>query len=190
LPVSVSVYTHSRPIAAPGRDKTTTCLFTPPGLAFTITNSIGFSTWGGGMKRREKLSSIAAAVLFAALCSATSALPVVAQEPPAASAAVPQAGSFLLTVFLRHDQTKTVDQINEHLKQTGWYDKFPPDGVDIVAWYVMMGIGQVVILRVPAEKLRDTNRVIEQAAWGGYRTEFYPTYDFKPVWDAIPHRRP
>jgi len=69
-------------------------------------------------------------------------------------------------------------------------DKFPPDGVDIVAWYVMMGIGQVVILRVPAEKLRDTNRVIEQTAWGGYRTEFYPTYDFKPVWDAIPHHRP
>src|SRR5271169_1254263 len=39
-----------------------------------------------------------------------------------------------------------VDQINEHLKQTGWYDKFPPDGVEIVAWHVMMGIGQVVIL--------------------------------------------
>src|SRR5271169_1161751 len=144
----------------------------------------------GGMKRREKLSSIAAAMLFAALCSTTNALPVRAQESPAASAAVPQAGSFLLTVFLRHDQTKTVDQINEHLKQTGWYDKFPPDGVEIVAWYVMMGIGQVVILRVPAEKLRDTNRVIEQTAWGGYRTEFYATYDFKPVWDAIPHHRP
>ena len=142
------------------------------------------------MKRRENLSSTAAAVLFAALCSATDPSPAAAQAPPEASAAVPQAGSFLLTVFLRHDQTKTVDQINEHLKQTGWYDKFPPDGVEIVAWYVMMGIGQVVILRVPAEKLRDTNRVIEQTAWGGYRTEFYPTYDFKPVWDAIPHHRP
>jgi hypothetical protein len=146
------------------------------------------------MRRREKLSTIAAAVLFAALCSAADALPaaaqVAAQAPPAATADVPPAGSFLLTVFLRHDQTKTVDQINEHLKQTGWYDKFPPDGVEVVAWYVMMGIGQVVILRVPAEKLRDTNRVIEQTAWGGYRTEFYPTYDFKPVWDAIPHHRP
>ena len=35
-----------------------------------------------------------------------------------------------------------------------------------MAWYVMMGIGQVVILRVPAEKLRDTNRVIEQTRLG------------------------
>ena len=138
----------------------------------------------------KKLGSIAAAVLFAGLVSETAPLPAAAQAPPAPGAvAAPQTGSFLLTIFLRHDQTKTVEEINEHLRQTGWYDKVPPEGVDIVAWYVMMGIGQVVILRVPAEKLRETNRVIEQTAWGGYRTEFYPTYDFKPVWDAIPHHR-
>ena len=141
------------------------------------------------MERRKRVGLTAAALLFAASASVIVPQPTAA-EAPAASAAVPQAGSFLLTVFLRHDETKTVDQINEHLRQTGWYDKFPPDGVEIVAWYVMMGIGQVVILRVPAEKLRDTNRVIEQTAWDGYRTEFYPTYDFKPVWDAIPHHRP
>ena len=141
------------------------------------------------MERYRRFDAIIAAVFLTGLCSATDAPPAAAQAPPAAAAAAPQAGSFLLTVFLRHDQTKTVDQINEHLRQTGWYDKFPPDGVEIVAWYVMMGIGQVVILRVPAEKLRETNRVIEQTAWGGYRTEFYPTYDFKPVWDAIPHHR-
>jgi hypothetical protein len=100
------------------------------------------------------------------------------------------ANSILLTIFLRHDQTKTVDEINEHLKKTGWYDKFPPEGVEIVSWYVMMGIGQVVTLRVPADKLRAVNRVIEQSAWGGYHTEFYPTYDFKPVWDGIEHHPP
>ena len=143
---------------------------------------------GDPMTRRARLISLAAAVLLAGLCSEAGPLPAAAQAPPAPPAA-PQSGSFLLTIFLRHDQTKTVDQINEHLRQTGWYDKFPPDGVEIVAWYVMMGIGQVVILRVPADKLRETNRVIEQTAWGGYRTEFYPTYDFKPVWDAIPHHR-
>ncbi|TMJ66327.1 MAG: hypothetical protein E6G83_10685 [Alphaproteobacteria bacterium] len=142
------------------------------------------------MKRRETLSSTAAALLLTVLCSAINALPAAAQAPPEASAAVPKAGSFLLTVFLRHDQTKTVEQINAQLRDQGFYKKFPPDGIEIVSWYVMMGIGQVVILRVPAEKLRDTNRVIEQTAWGGYRTEFYPTYDFKPVWDAIPHHRP
>ena len=98
----------------------------------------------------KRLCSIVA-VLYIGLCSGTGLRPAAAEGPPAAGPAAPQTGSFLLTIFLRHDQTKTVDQINEHLRQTGWYDKFPPEGVDIVAWYVMMGIGQVVILRVPAE---------------------------------------
>jgi len=143
------------------------------------------------MRRFWGFNSVMAAAFLSGLFSIGDPLPAAAQSaPPGASAAVPQAGSFLLTIFLRHDQSKTVDQINEHLKQTGWYDKFPPDGVEIVSWYVMMGVGQVVTLRVPADKLRETNRVIEQSAWGGYRTEFYPTYDFKPVWDAIPHHRP
>src|ERR1700747_2140452 len=143
------------------------------------------------MRCWRRLNPIVAAVVLGGLCSGSLPPHAVGQTPPAAGAAAAQAGGlFLFTIFLRHDETKTVEQINEHLRQTGWYDKFPPEGVEIVAWYVMMGIGQVVILRVPAEKLRDTNRVIEQTAWGGYRTEFYPTYDFKPVWDAIPHHRP
>ena len=91
-------------------------------------------------------------------------------------------GTFLLTIFLRHDETKTLGEINDHLRQTGWYKDFPPPGVEVVSWYVMMGIGQVVTLRVPADKLRDVNRVIENSAWGGYRTEFYPTYDYQQAW--------
>jgi hypothetical protein len=43
-----------------------------------------------------------------------------------------------------------------------------------------MGIGQVVTLKVPPEKVREVNRVIEMKAWGPYRTEFYLTYDYKP----------
>jgi len=143
------------------------------------------------MQRFGTLGSTIAAALFAGwLMAGHSSLAVAQPAPPSASAAVPETGSLMLTIFLRHDQTKTVDQINEHLKQTGWYDKFPPEGVEIISWYVMMGIGQVVILRVPADKLRETNRVVEQSAWGSYRTEFYATYDYKPVWDAIPHHRP
>jgi len=111
-----------------------------------------------------------------------------AAAPPSAAAGQPS-NAILLTIFLRHDQTKTLGEINEHLKKTGWYDKFPPQGVEIVSWYVMMGVGQVVTLRVPPDKLRAVNRVIEQSAWGGYRTEFYPTYDYKPVWDAMEHHR-
>lgn len=88
----------------------------------------------------------------------------------------------MLTVFLRRGETKTVDETNEHLRQTDQYDKFPLPGVDVVAWLVMIGVGQVVIVRFPPDRLRDTNRVIEAAAWGGFRTEFYPTYDCRRLW--------
>ena len=90
-------------------------------------------------------------------------------------------GTFLLTIFLRHDQSKTLEQINQHLQASGYFKKFPPEGIDVVSWYVMMGVGQVVTLRVPPERLREVNRAIEESAWGGFRTEFYPTYDFKAI---------
>ncbi len=100
----------------------------------------------------------------------------------------PPKGMTMLTIFLKHDQSKTLDQIQAELKQTGFDQKFPPPGVEVVSWYVMMGIGQVVTLRFPAERLRDVNLVIEHGAWGAYRTEFFPTYDYKPVWEAShPH---
>ncbi|SAK76664.1 hypothetical protein AWB76_05039 [Caballeronia temeraria] len=88
-------------------------------------------------------------------------------------------GTFLLTIFLKHDESKTLPQINQQLKEQGYFKQFPPPGVEVVSWYVMMGIGQVVTLRVPADRLREVNRAIESTAWGGYRTEFYPTYDYK-----------
>jgi hypothetical protein len=126
---------------------------------------------------------------IAAGCLTATNQPSFAQTPSAMNTASPS-DAILLTIFLRHDQSKALDEINDHLKKTGWYDKFPPPGVEIVSWYVMMGIGQVVTLRVPPDKLREVNRIIETGAWGGYHTEFYPTYDYKPVWDAMPGHHP
>ena len=33
----------------------------------------------------------------------------------------------------------------------------------------------------PAD-LRTLNLSIEKGAWGAFRTEFYPTYDYMPIW--------
>jgi hypothetical protein len=49
----------------------------------------------------------------------------------------------------------------------------------------MMGIGQVVTLRLPGHRLREVNLAIEKTAWGAFATEFYPTYDFRRVWEQI-----
>jgi hypothetical protein len=99
------------------------------------------------------------------------------------------ADSILLTVMLKHDQSRPLSEINAQLEATGFWRKFPPAGIEVVSWYVMMGIGQVVTLRVPASRLREVNLAIEQSAWGGFRTEFYATYDFRPVWEDIKARQ-
>jgi hypothetical protein len=112
---------------------------------------------------------------------------------PSAPAASPQAGAqkgmMMLTIFLRHDESKTLDQINADLKAHGYFDNFPPKDVEVVSWYVMMGIGQVVTLRFPAERLREVNLAIERHAWGAFRTDFYPTYDYKSVWEATQQKK-
>ncbi len=106
------------------------------------------------------------------------------KAPSAAANPTGDRGMMMLTIFLRHDESKTLDEINAHLKQTGFSKNFPPAGTEVVSWYVMMGVGQVVTLRFPPQELREVNLAIEHGAWGAFRTEFYPTYDYKPVWEA------
>ncbi|MCB1195458.1 hypothetical protein KDK77_04675 [bacterium] len=93
--------------------------------------------------------------------------------------------TLLLTIILRHDQSKTLDQINEHLENTGFWKEFPPEGVEIVNWHIVMGIGHVITLKVPPAQLRTVNLAIEKNAWGAFRSEFYPTYNFIPMWQTI-----
>jgi len=107
--------------------------------------------------------------------------PTAAADSPPASMPTSPPGSLLLTIFLRPDQSKPVRELNAQLRQTGYYTKFPPPGIEVVSWYVLMGLGQVVTLRVPAERLREVHRAIAETAWGSYRTEFYPTYDYRPI---------
>lgn len=57
-------------------------------------------------------------------------------------------------------------EINERLKQNGYFQKFPPEGIEVVSWYIVMGIGQVVTLRVPAERQREVNRAVEETRVG------------------------
>ena len=92
-------------------------------------------------------------------------------------------GDMLLTVFLKHDQTKTMAEINELRERTGFREQFPPEGIEVVSWYVMMGIGQVVTLKLPAHRLREVNLSVERTAWGAFSTEFYATYDLRPSWE-------
>ena len=96
--------------------------------------------------------------------------------------------TILLTVLLRHDQSNNLDAVQTKLKDAQWWERFPPDGVEIVSWTVAMGLGQIVTLRLPPSKLAAVNVELERSAWGVFRTECYPTYDFVPVREMIKER--
>jgi ABC-type tungstate transport system permease subunit len=94
---------------------------------------------------------------------------------------IEQLSSYKPLLFVQRDQTIIR---NSHQAGTGFWKESPLEGTEVMSWYVMMGIGRVVTLRVPAEKLREVNLVIEKRAWGAYRSEFYASYDFQPVWES------
>jgi hypothetical protein len=128
------------------------------------------------MKRGTALM-VAVTVLAGALLGHSAARAQTAA--PAENAAPTADNAVMLTIFLKHDQSRPLSELNAQLDRQGYYKAFPPAGVEVVSWYVMMGIGQVVTLRLPASRLREVNRIVENTAWGAYRTEFYPTYDYK-----------
>ncbi len=130
--------------------------------------------------RRGRILLTALAVLASAVLFNSSS----AQTPtptPANTATPTPDNAVMLTIFLKHDQSRPLAELNAQLEKQGFYKAFPPDGVEVVSWYVMMGVGQVVTLRLPASRLREVNRIFETMAWGAYRTEFYPTYDYKAI---------
>lgn len=106
-----------------------------------------------------------------------------AQTKPATAenASPPAENTMMLTIFLKHDESRSLNELNAQLEKQGYYKAFPPDGIEVVSWYIVMGVGQVVTLRFPPSRLREVNRVIENTAWGPYRTEFHPTYDYKSI---------
>jgi hypothetical protein len=129
---------------------------------------------------RTIVSLLAIVALAGSLSFSTSAGAQTAAAP-AENAAPTADNAVMLTIFLKHDQSRPLSELNAQLEKQGYYKAFPPAGVEVVSWYVMMGIGQVVTLRLPASRLREVNRILENSAWGSYRTEFYPTYDYKTI---------
>ena len=54
----------------------------------------------------------------------------------------------LVTVILHHDQSKVLEEIMAHVKKTGFYRDFPPEGSELVSWVVAMSYGFIIHLLV------------------------------------------
>ena len=115
-------------------------------------------------------------IIAALLCTVVTSAIALAQAPSTSPA-----DYVLVTVVLKHDQSRNLDEITKLLDEQGVWAKFPPDGIVVESWYVMMGLGHVATLRVPPARLREFNRSIESGAWKAFRSEIYATFDFKDV---------
>jgi hypothetical protein len=93
----------------------------------------------------------------------------------------PKNDSIMITIMLKHHQDKNIDELVEIREKNGFTENFPPASAKVVSWYVMMGIGQVVTVKIPASELRALNISVERSVWGAFSTEFYPTYDLYPT---------
>ncbi|GAA6183104.1 hypothetical protein [Aliiglaciecola sp. NS0011-25] len=89
--------------------------------------------------------------------------------------------SILVTVILKHQQDKSLTELQAIQDKNEFWQSFPPEGMQIESWYVAMGLGQVITLRVSPKDLRTLNLAVEKSAWGSFTTEFYPTYEFQKI---------
>src|ERR1041384_7934597 len=128
------------------------------------------------MRRGRILLTALAVLASAALFNESSAQAPTATPTPANAATPTPDNAVMLTIFLKHDQSRPLAELNAQLEKQGFYKAFPPDGVEVVSWHIVMGIRQVVTLRLP-----ESNRICETTAWGAYRTEYYATYDYKAI---------
>lgn len=102
---------------------------------------------------------------------------------PASAQPAKQAGdSILITVILKHQQDKNLKEIQEIQKKNKYWKTFPPKEAKVVSWYAVMGVGQIITLRIAPKDLRTLNLSVANSAWGAFNTEFYPAYDYVPVW--------
>ncbi|MBK9336035.1 MAG: hypothetical protein IPM98_05420 [Lewinellaceae bacterium] len=97
--------------------------------------------------------------------------------------------SVLVTVILKHQQSKNLQEIRRVLEAQGFWDMFPPEDVRIISWTLAMGLGHVVVMQVPVSGVRRLNLAIENGAWGAFDSEFYLSYDYQSIWKEYIEKR-
>lgn len=134
-------------------------------------------------------------ILFAGMtCRVAAQQPTGKQEPaspgpPAVPEAIPTKDSVLVTVVLKHQQDKNLQEIRRILEAQGFWDMFPPEDSRVVSWTLAMGLGHIIVLQLPANAIRRLNLAIENGAWGAYDSEIYLSYDYQSIWREYIEKR-
>jgi hypothetical protein len=136
-------------------------------------------------------------LIFLSIFSFAISLHIFAQNPKATvnggpnltPSALASEDSVLVTVIFKHQQDKNLMEIRRKLEVNGFWDLFPPKDARVVSWNIVMGLGQVVTVKIPTASVRNLNLSIQNGAWGAYDTEIYLSYDYMPIWTDYLEKR-
>ncbi len=99
------------------------------------------------------------------------------------------ADSVQVTLILKHQQNKNLTEIRRKLESNGFWDLFPPKEARILSWNIVMGLGQVITIQLPATAVRSLHLAIQNGAWGAYDTEIYMSYNYLDIWKDYIEKR-
>lgn len=109
--------------------------------------------------------------------------------PPAVPSVIATKDSVLVTVILKHQQSKNLQEIRRVLEAQGFWDMFPPEDARVISWTLAMGLGHVIVMQLPANAIRRLNLAIENGAWGAYDSEIYLSYDYQSIYQDYIEKR-
>lgn len=87
------------------------------------------SRWVGSLT----VKSMIAAAALAAVLAFNSGAGAQTAAAPAENAAPTVDNAVLLTIFLKHDQSRPLSELNAQLEKQGYYKSFPPPGIEVVS---------------------------------------------------------
>src|SRR6202521_5910228 len=85
-----------------------------------------------GMARGRGIVSLMAAAALAGVLAFNSGAGAQTAAAPAENAAPTADNAVMLTIFLKHDQSRPLSELNAQLEKQGYYKAFPPPGIEVV----------------------------------------------------------
>ncbi|MFP4599834.1 MAG: hypothetical protein ACLFVJ_16365 [Persicimonas sp.] len=87
-----------------------------------------------------------------------------------------------VTVVLHQEQNMTVEEIRATFEQNGFHEAFPPEDAVVESWQGVLDLGHVITLRLPAHRVPEVERAIDEREWGKIKPEVHASYDYRPLW--------
>jgi hypothetical protein len=133
--------------------------------------------------------AIIACFAVAAVAQPVTTPPTTTIPGPSTTVTATDPDSVTVTIILKHQQDKNLVELRRILEAQNFWEMFPPKDARVVSWTLAMGLGHIIIVKIPASSVRELNLAIQNGAWGAYESQIYLSYDYKPIWKDYIEKR-